>query len=117
MQTTNTINRIYTCKGSNHPTTHVRIDYRVIINWSDEDASGASYPISSEFQSLDGSIVYVPWNVDNKRCDSCGYGMESVDVIAIHNPEGKCDFRCMNAHGPLCVCSCGGPNHGKGWIK
>ena len=116
MQTINEIHRIYTCKGSNHPTTHVRIDYRVITDWSDKDNNGTTYPISSEFQSLDGSVVYVGFNIDNRRCETCNQGMENVDVIAIRNPEGKCDFRCMKAHGPLCICSCGGLRHGMGWI-
>lgn len=27
---------------------------------------------------------------------------------------GRCDSRCYNATGPICVCCCGGMNHGKG---
>lgn len=27
-----------------------------------------------------------------------------------------CDARCLAAIGPICVCSCGGANHGAGWL-
>lgn len=29
--------------------------------------------------------------------------------------KGRCNADCMSARGPLCSCSCGGRNHGRGW--
>jgi hypothetical protein len=29
----------------------------------------------------------------------------------------KCDARCMGATGPNCECSCGGKNHGRGFVE
>lgn len=31
--------------------------------------------------------------------------------------RSACDERCTNASGPLCSCSCGGPNHGTGRVR
>jgi hypothetical protein len=33
-----------------------------------------------------------------------------------HLSEKKCDARCTGARGPHCDCSCGGTNHGAGWL-
>lgn len=30
--------------------------------------------------------------------------------------DTKCDARCTNAKGHSCDCSCGGANHGSGWL-
>jgi len=38
-------------------------------------------------------------------------------LIKTGNSQGetrRCDARCYNAHGPDCVCCCGGRNHGSG---
>lgn len=40
-----------------------------------------------------------------------------MTLISVHSGEGcvgRCDSRCYNALGPVCVCCCGGANHGKG---
>ena len=34
-----------------------------------------------------------------------------------HNETTKCDDRCMYAKGWDCTCSCGGANHGRGYIE
>lgn len=31
-------------------------------------------------------------------------------------PKHHCDSSCIGAVGPVCVCSCGGANHGVGWL-
>ena len=32
------------------------------------------------------------------------------------SPKHHCDSSCINAVGPVCVCSCGGAGHGVGWL-
>jgi len=40
-------------------------------------------------------------------------------LMTFGNSEGerRCDEKCYNANHPVCVCCCGGMNHGKGFSK
>lgn len=37
-------------------------------------------------------------------------------VEGTFSDKHECDPRCMSAKGPICVCNCGGANHGSGWL-
>jgi hypothetical protein len=50
-------------------------------------------------------------------CGACGGPVEDMGQVQeslLVNPEERtpCDDRCTSARGPLCVCRCGGVNHG-----
>ena len=50
-------------------------------------------------------------------CTACGSEKVTVNVIkGVLVEEKRCDGRCMGATGPVCECSCGGKNHGRGSI-
>lgn len=40
--------------------------------------------------------------------------MKVFEVTASNGRTGRCDARCYNAYGKVCVCACGGKNHGVG---
>jgi hypothetical protein len=42
--------------------------------------------------------------------------LESQTVEGTFSASHKCDPRCTSAIGKVCVCSCGGANHGCGWL-
>lgn len=46
-------------------------------------------------------------------CPNCNRRAFLKRVKGTFNPDHKCDDRCLNAHGNVCVCACGGANHGK----
>ena len=107
--TINEVHRIYTCRNRTHAVKHERVDYIVTTEWD------GLLAISSEFENMAGEVVY-PTDAVYHKCTVCNNVMDSIDVIAVENEESKCDLSCMNAHGPLCVCSCGGKNHGASWL-
>lgn len=51
-------------------------------------------------------------------CGACGGAVEVTGyvsrarLVAAHGEASPCDWRCTNATGPSCDCSCGGSNHG-----
>jgi len=107
--TINEVHRIYTCRNSSHGKRHERVDYIVTTEWD------GLLALRSEFEDMDGKAVIIADAVYH-RCKECNNVMESIDVIGIENEESKCDLSCMNAFGPLCVCACGGKNHGASWL-
>lgn len=108
MITQTDIQRIYNCKN-NHNRRAIRRDYIAVVDY-DEDLN---LFISTKYYEHDGTELS-PDDIDLK-CNICGQFMVQSDVFAIQNEESKCDLKCMNAIGPKCVCSCGGPNHGVNW--
>ena len=55
------------------------------------------------------------------RCGLCDGTMESMgrvegDRLVKEHLLCPCDGRCTEARGPLCVCKCGGKNHGSGLL-
>lgn len=55
--------------------------------------------------------------VNNEKCPD--HPRRMLDVHQVHgtlNESTKCDPRCTSAIGPNCSCSCGGANHGCGWL-
>lgn len=50
-------------------------------------------------------------------CPKCGHKAPKYAVVkGRYNPDHRCDPRCENAVGPSCDCSCGGKNHGRGYL-
>ena len=101
------IQRIYNCKN-NHPRKALRIDYKAITTWND------NYPVETIYQDNHGNTIYP--DVVNKLCRMCNQPMIQNDVFAVLNEETHCDNKCMNAIGPICRCSCSGPNHGINYL-
>lgn len=38
------------------------------------------------------------------------------EIQGTHSDARECDPRCTGAIGPVCVCQCGGANHGGNWL-
>jgi len=56
---------------------------------------------------------------DAPKCKPCPCGAGYISwsrVDGVVSEKHTCDARCTNAIGPSCECSCGGKNHGKGWV-
>ena len=104
------IHRIFYCKCMSKRF-GIRKDYQVVTHW--DIINGQNLILYNEFTDL---RTGKPINNPNTECPNCHTTMLSNDVFAVHNEEGHCDLRCEYAIGSLCVCSCGGPNHGKGWL-
>ena len=49
-------------------------------------------------------------------CPDCGQALTAQRVYGTTNAM-ECDPRCEGAYGPICVCGCGGVNHGGSWSK
>jgi hypothetical protein len=43
-------------------------------------------------------------------------GQVRQDKLVLEGERTACDERCTHARGPICVCHCGGPNHGTGLV-
>ena len=50
------------------------------------------------------------------QCPACDARVELRWVYG-EASEVPCDGRCMGAVGPVCLCSCGGRNHGRWWLR
>lgn len=50
-------------------------------------------------------------------CTGCGAQAVLHALKGIYNGSEPCDGACMSAIGPNCSCSCGGDNHGAGFIS
>lgn len=51
------------------------------------------------------------------RKPGCGGPVRGWKPIqATHHAATRCGPQCRDARGPLCVCSCGGGGHGRGWL-
>lgn len=54
------------------------------------------------------------------RCDCGGclqfMGRVCVDRLVKDEVRCACDYRCIDAQGPVCSCKCGGENHGSGKV-
>ena len=50
------------------------------------------------------------------KCTDCRATVRLARVTAIYNGAAPCNGECMYARGPKCSCSCGGANHGRGYI-
>lgn len=49
------------------------------------------------------------------RCE-CGRSLTNWRAVTGTPNDTPCDARCTNAIGPSCDCSCGGKNHGGGYL-
>lgn len=61
---------------------------------------------------LDGATIDIS---HDSRCGACGAQRKSV-VVRGRVTDHKCDARCTNSKSGVCECSCGGANHGRGWM-
>lgn len=53
-----------------------------------------------------------PW----RACPHCGGPVTGGLVDGAYSDGIRCDASCQYARGPSCDCSCGGANHGRGWL-
>lgn len=60
-----------------------------------------------------------------QKCGACGaaeysargkHQLHGKEMVVRLSPDHKCDARCLNAKGHICECSCGGENHGAGFL-
>jgi hypothetical protein len=63
---------------------------------------------SFKFVDSDTRLVY-------EQCP-CGKFVYAQRVEGTFSEKHVCDPACTSARGPVCVCACGGPNHGIAWI-
>lgn len=49
-------------------------------------------------------------------CHSCGHPNPLRIVAGTVNPLVACTSQCTAATGPICICSCGGANHGSYYV-
>lgn len=110
--------RIFTCPNNKkaHVNMAIRHDYLCRVHW-DEDYNGQQIIIQTEYLDID-TLLPVEDEYIHPYCGVCNIPLVGNNVFArLSEVEHPCDFRCMYATGSTCVCSCGGPNHGKGWLK
>lgn len=64
-----------------------------------------------------GSFKFVDSDVRvvGENCP-CGKYVYAAKVQGTFSEKHVCDPACTSARGPVCVCACGGPNHGIAWI-
>jgi hypothetical protein len=66
-------------------------------------------------REVDGT-THAPGETDPAaRCRSCKRLMAYAELAATTSAAHKCDSRCTSARGNICLCSCGGRNHGVSW--
>lgn len=54
---------------------------------------------------------------DGFRCPKCNsLRVQSSAVVGVYTEQHICNGACVSAKGPQCSCSCGGVNHGAGWL-
>ena len=110
--------RIFVCPNNKkaHDNMALRHDFISRVHW-DEDYNGNPLIIQTEYLETNSENP-VADDVLHPVCRVCNIPLTGNDVYArISAVEHPCDFRCMYAIGSQCVCSCGGPNHGKGWLS
>lgn len=62
------------------------------------------------------SVLFIRASADC-TCPRCGQqAWASKRLEGVKNDGVRCDARCMGAKGHNCECSCGGANHGRGFI-
>ena len=66
------------------------------------------YLSSEGLSHFDSKYMYCP------KCDT--RSIEPKPIQGRHDANRPCDSRCIEAVGTTCVCSCGGANHGVGWL-
>ena len=106
-----TIQRIYSCKCTG-VRFGIRRDLKAVTHWATID--GRNLVLYTDY--FDRKDKPISPEELNTLCPNCGFVMVSNDTFAVLNPEGHCDLRCEFAVGSQCTCSCGGPNHGIGWL-
>jgi hypothetical protein len=50
------------------------------------------------------------------ECPRCGAHHWNAKRVEGFVTDTKCDARCQGAKGHMCECSCGGKNHGQGFL-
>lgn len=72
-----------------------------------------------EVVAIDGDRLPMEYGRTLAKCEICHQTFEYMgrverDRLVTDRTVCKCDDRCTSARGPLCVCACGGKNHGAG---
>lgn len=58
-----------------------------------------------------------PGSYEDARCPQCkSFPARFKPIKGVYNENHRCDDRCLYARGPECTCSCGGMNHGRGYL-
>jgi hypothetical protein len=68
-------------------------------------------------QSCGAGVASRTSGVSALTCPVCSTAVRIVRVEGSLNDRQPCDSRCQYAAGPSCSCSCGGENHGAGYIE
>ena len=90
-----------------------KISVRVTVGWIPRQG-GPDVQLTAEGHELRPAIL----NNDAAawlKCE-CGKWHFIRRVVGKFVAEKGCDGRCMSATGHNCECSCGGKNHGAGWV-
>lgn len=67
------------------------------------------------FVDCGGELVEVAYG---QKCPLCGDRHRARRIVYAANPSRHtCSAKCRTATGPNCECSCGGRNHGAGFIR
>lgn len=62
--------------------------------------------------------TFATYRQSSARCAACNGAIETMgevhmDRLITRETRCACDERCTSARGPVCVCQCGGKNHGR----
>jgi hypothetical protein len=109
-----TVNRIFRCKKCG--TTHtISMDqnrrFRLTNRWGSHEYAyfltfkGHEHPDNGN----------VPEYTAASTCETCGKRMGFGDVKGSTNDQ-PCGSKCLTSKGHVCSCSCGGKNHGAGFM-
>ncbi len=74
------------------------------------------YRVENGARIFPGSVYVRPRTVEGDGACKCGRAMTWGWLQASVVESVKCDARCTGARGFTCDCSCGGKNHGAGWL-
>jgi len=112
-----TISRIGKCRSCKQTS---RRDYTDIETYQERIGYVPGANLRPEYQQRQrfGRIImsrFVRASLD-AECPRCGEYAWNAKRIEGFKTEEKCGGMCRNAKGHSCDCSCGGENHGKGYM-
>jgi hypothetical protein len=92
----------------------IRVDYVTIVTRERLDADSAFERVTRRYKLAGGTESY--W-LPAEACPTCGRMMARSLVEGTMKAGVRCTPRCTGAEAPKCVCSCGGANHGRRWLR
>lgn len=94
----------------------IRIDYVTVVRREYYNGTdGRARERISRVYKLDGGTESY-W-LPASNCPTCGRLMARSLVEGTVKAGVRCTPRCTGAEAPKCMCSCGGANHGRRWLK